>query len=136
MRYGINRADVEIVPFRGSGPGGQHRNKTATCIRMRHKPTAIVVRATSERSLSANLENAYRELSARLENLAEEKTRAKRQAAYRAKPDAAFSAQIRTYRLCGSDQGVTDHRTGHDEPSTRNVLNGHIDGLLRAGLLA
>lgn len=57
--------DVEFV--KGSGPGGQHRNKRETGVRLVHRPTGIVVTATERRSQPRNLDAAFERLAARLE---------------------------------------------------------------------
>jgi ribosome-associated protein len=58
----------EIEPTRGSGPGGQHRNKVETGVRVSH-PSGIVVLSTSHRSQRQNLEEAYDRLIEKLEKL-------------------------------------------------------------------
>ena len=59
--------EVEISTFRGSGPGGQHRNKTETAVRLRHRPTGITVVASEHRSQWRNREAAWERLIERLE---------------------------------------------------------------------
>jgi protein subunit release factor A len=59
--------DVEV--FTGGGPGGQHRNKTQNAVRLRHRPSGVVVTATERRSLEANKKAAFERLAARLERL-------------------------------------------------------------------
>ena len=61
--------DTEIEFFRGSGPGGQNRNKTETGVRLRHIPSGIVVETEDARSQAQNREHAFERLTARLEEL-------------------------------------------------------------------
>jgi ribosome-associated protein len=59
---------TEWEPTRGSGPGGQHRNKVETGVRMWH-PSGIVVLATKHRSQTQNLEEAFERVAEKLEVL-------------------------------------------------------------------
>jgi len=58
----IRKSDLEIEFYRSSGPGGQHKNKTATAVRIRHLPTGIVVQASERRSQHMNREVAMERL--------------------------------------------------------------------------
>ena len=62
-------ADVDVETYRGSGPGGQHRNKTESAVRMTHRPSGLVRVATEHRSQLRNrelaLERIWRALEAR-----------------------------------------------------------------------
>jgi protein subunit release factor B len=60
------REDLEITFFRAGGPGGQHRNKTETGVRVKHLPTGIVVTASERRSRAQNLAVALDRLEERL----------------------------------------------------------------------
>lgn len=64
----IRPEDVDIETMRGSGAGGQHRNKTDSAVRARHRPTGIEVRCESERSQHRNRELALQVLAARVVN--------------------------------------------------------------------
>jgi len=64
---GLRWSDVDVDVFSGSGPGGQHRNKTEQCARLTHRPTGLVVVATASRSQRQNIEAAFAELRRRLE---------------------------------------------------------------------
>jgi protein subunit release factor A len=58
--------DLRIDFFRASGPGGQHRNKSETGVRITHLPSGIVVTATESRSRHLNLRRAMARLEAKL----------------------------------------------------------------------
>lgn len=58
----IKKSDLEIEFYRSSGPGGQHKNKTATAVRIRHIPTGIVAQASERRSQRMNREAAMERL--------------------------------------------------------------------------
>ena len=61
--------ECDVVPFRASGPGGQHRNKTLTAVRLLHRPSGVVVIGRRERSLTRNLQDAVGRLRLKLEKL-------------------------------------------------------------------
>ncbi len=63
--------DCDIDFFIASGPGGQHRNKVETGVRLVHRPTGTTVTATERRSQSANREVAFERMAERLESLQE-----------------------------------------------------------------
>jgi len=62
-------AECTVVPFRSSGPGGQHKNKTLSSVRLYHNPTGLVVIGRRERSFTRNLEDALTRLREKLESL-------------------------------------------------------------------
>jgi peptide chain release factor len=72
---GIREEDLEETFIRSSGKGGQHVNKTSTCVRIRHIPSGIEVKCMAERSQSLNRFLARRELTERIEVLSGLSTR-------------------------------------------------------------
>ena len=71
--YSTDRAslerDCEMQFFRGTGPGGQNRNKVETAVRLVHRPTGLMVTAEEHRTQRANREAAYTRMAARLEEM-------------------------------------------------------------------
>ena len=77
-QYPTDRAslerDCEVDFFIASGPGGQHRNKVETGVRLTHRPSRITVTATERRSQFANREMAFERMAERLEELQRRRT--------------------------------------------------------------
>ena len=69
MSVKLTKKDLDIERICRSGPGGQHRNRKATGIRLKHLPTGIVIMATTERSQKLNLQKAIDTLIQRLKRL-------------------------------------------------------------------
>lgn len=73
LRFSTDREslerDCDVEFFVAGGPGGQHRNKVETGVRLTHKPSGTVVTATERRSQSANREAAFERLAEKLEAL-------------------------------------------------------------------
>jgi peptide chain release factor 2 len=131
----INDDDLQIDTYRASGAGGQHVNKTDSAVRITHRPTGIVVQCQNERSQSSNRATAMAMLRAKLlersererqEEIAREKGEAQ---------DVNFGSQIRSYVLHPYTM-VKDHRTGQEMGDVQRVLDGDLDGFVRAYLLS
>jgi protein subunit release factor B len=82
--------EVEVEFYRSGGPGGQHRNKVETGVRMKHLPTGIVVTATERRSQSRNRQLALERLQRKLRAL-----RRKKKKRVPTRPSAAALARAR-----------------------------------------
>ncbi len=126
--------DIRIDTYRSSGAGGQHVNKTDSAVRITHMPSGIVVAVQNERSQSANKDTAMKILRSRLAEKAEEEREAEL-ARERGGVSMGFGGNaIRSYVL-HPYQLVKDHRTEHEVGNTQGVLDGDLDGFIRAYLL-
>ena len=129
----INPADLEWDTFRASGAGGQHVNKTESAVRVRHLPSGVVAECQQERSQHQNREKAIQMLKSRLYELELKKQYAEREKVESGKMKNEWGSQIRSYVL--DDRRVKDHRTGFQTGNTDAVLDGNIDGFLKAFLM-
>jgi peptide chain release factor 2 len=130
----IDDDDLQVDTYRASGAGGQHVNKTDSAVRITHRPSGIVVQCQNERSQSANKDTAMKMLRAKLLE-AEERRRAEEIAKEKGEAqDVNFGSQIRSYVLHPYTM-VKDHRTSHEMGDAQRVLDGDLDGFVRAELL-
>ncbi len=117
--------DIREDVFRSSGAGGQHVNKTTSAIRLTHLPTGTVVQCQNERSQHKNRAMALKMLKARLLQREEEKREQQMSEKYKNMAKVGFGSQIRNYFL-HPEQRVKDSRTGYQNASFHDVLNGNI----------
>ena len=133
--FHINPNDLQVDTFRSSGAGGQHVNKTDSAIRITHLPTGTVVECQDERSQHKNRERAMKILASRLYE--EERRRQTEQVAAERKSQVGTgdrSERIRTYNY---PQGrVTDHRIGLTLYKIEQILNGALDEVIDALVMA
>jgi len=130
----IDEDDLQVDTYRASGAGGQHVNKTDSAVRITHRPTGIVVQCQNERSQSSNRATAMAMLRAKLLERAE---RERAEEIAREKGDAQdvnFGSQIRSYVMHPYSL-VKDHRTGFEMGDVQRVMDGDLDGFVRAYLL-
>jgi peptide chain release factor 2 len=130
----IDDDDLQIDTYRASGAGGQHVNKTDSAVRITHKPTGIVVQCQNERSQSSNKAEAMTMLRSKLLELEERKRREEIAREKGEAQDVNFGSQIRSYVLHPYTM-VKDHRTDHEMGDANRVLDGDLDGFIRAYLL-
>ena len=131
----IDEKDLKVDTYRSSGAGGQHVNKTESCIRMTHLPTGIVVTCQDERSQIKNREKALKVLKSRLYDYYNSQYRKEYDENRKSQIGTGDrSERIRTYNF---PQGrITDHRIGFTLYSLENFLSGNIDEMIEALAIA
>ncbi len=127
----LDLSDCEIQTFKASGAGGQHVQKNDTAVRIKHRPTGIVVSCQNERSQHQNKEQALRILRAQLYDIEVERRQREEAEARREQVKTGDrSEKIRTYNF--PQDRLTDHRIGLTMHHLPAILQGEIDELLAA----
>ncbi len=130
----INPDDLEMDVYRSSGAGGQHVQKNSTAVRIKHKPSGIIVTCQNQRSQVQNKETALRILRGKLYD-EEQKRQEEEQARLKGQHvEAGWGNQIRSYVLHPYKM-VKDHRTNYEVGNAEAVLDGKLDDFIEAFLL-
>ncbi len=127
--------DIDVETYRSSGAGGQHVNKTDSAVRMRHRPSGIVVSCQTQRSQIQNREKALKMLKAALYEKEVEKRNQEKDAMNSTKKANEWGSQIRSY-VMHPYQMVKDHRTSFQTSQVGDVMDGYLNEFIMSYLKA
>lgn len=117
----VTKKDLRIDTYRGSGKGGQHRNKTDSAVRITHIPTGIMAQSEDERDQQRNKRTAFKRLAVKLVPIMVKELTPK--------VDGKNEVRIRTYHEKRGE--VIDHRISGKVWNYDDILEGNLDKMIK-----